>query len=344
MFDPWNDTLTNPDRRHDWINLETGDFICSENDGSLLLGRNDAIQHYWQSWITRARFSKRYGHESIREIAASPTSTVMMKVPGTMAIEMDGKYSGLVQTLLRYQMHAMEIDPAVWISETDIAGEFVPRKDIVDLMKEACQDISYDGDLDAFMKTFGDPIYKSAPESAHACVEKFLQGFKSFKYRREDDCYLAEAIGEEQFLPEYRDYAWNCTLSDLVLSMEISSRHNGYSLDAMEAVCETTLQMEKAGTAGAKLPMNAAIDEVLTRLEIPLESPMRLAWTSRMRNEYMQNVRPSLVRNGLLLTEHPRPDKPWDHDDPNDTYDEEDPLDIDPYDEEDAPDIDANER
>ena len=55
MFDPWNDTLTNPDRRHDWINLETGDYICSENDGSLLLGRIDAIQHYWQSWMTLQR-------------------------------------------------------------------------------------------------------------------------------------------------------------------------------------------------------------------------------------------------------------------------------------------------
>lgn len=328
MFDPWYDKLSDPVTCRDWINLETGDFFCRENDGSLLFGRNDDIQHYWQSWITRARFSKRYGHESIREIAASPTSTVMMKVPGTMAIEMDGKYSGLVQTLLKYQMHAMEIDPAVWISETDIAGEFVPRKDIVDLMKEACQDISHDGDLDAFMKTFGAPIYKSAPESAHACVEKFLQGFT----RENFDYCLAEAIGEEQFLPEYRDYAWNCTLRDLVLSMEISPRHNGYSLDAMEAVCETTLQMEKAGTAGAKLPMNAAIDEVLTRLEIPLESPMRLAWTSRLQNEYMQNVRPSLVRNEELLTEFPRPDKPWDLDD------------LESYDEEDAPDIDANER
>ena len=245
-----------------------------------------------------------------------------------MAIEMDGEYSGLVQTLLKYQQHAMLIDPAVWISETDIASEYVPRRDIVDLMKEACHNSV--GELNDFMKTFGDPIYKSAPESAHACVEKFLHGFK----RRWDwDCYLAEAIGEEQFLPEYRDYAWNCTLSDLVLSMEITPRHNGYSLDAMEAVCETTLQMEKAGTAGAKLPMNAAIDDVLTRLEIPLESPMRLAWTSRMRNEYMQNVRPRLVRCGELLTACPRPDKPWDHDDPNDTYDEED-----------APDIDANER
>lgn len=320
MFDPWYDKLFDPVTCRDWINLETGDFICRENDGSLLIGRNDDIQHYWQSWITRARFSKRYGQESIREIAASPTSTVMVKVPGTMAIEMDGEYSGLVQTLLKYQQHAMLIDPTVWISETDIASEYVPRRDIVDLMKEACQDIYVDGTLRAFMKTFGDPIYKSAPESAHACVEKFLHGFK----RR--DCYLAEAIGEEQFLPEYRDYAWNCTLSDLVLSMEIAPRHDGYSLDAMEAVCETTLQIEKAGTAGAKLPMNAAIDEVLARLEIPLESPMRLAWTSRMWNEYMQNVRPSLVRNGELLTEYPRPDKPWDHDDP---YDEESDLDID---------------
>lgn len=314
MYEGVDDALTRPDRLRDWINLETGDFICRENDGSLLFGRNDDIQHYWQSWITRARFSKRYGHESIREIAASPTSTVMMKVPGTMAIEMDGEYPSLVQTLLKYQQHAMEINPAVWISETDIAGEFVPRKDIVDLMKEACQDISYsDGTLNAFMKTFGDPIYKSAPESAHACVEKFLQGF-STPYL---DYCLAEAIGKEQFLPEYRDYAWDCTLRDLVLSMEISPRHNGYSLDAMEAVCETTLQMEKAGIAGAKLPMNAAIVEVLTILEIPLESPMRLAWTSRMRNEYMQNV---------------RPDKLWDIDS------------IESYDEKDAPDIDANER
>ena len=302
MFDPWYDKLSDPVTCRDWINLETGDFICRENDGSLLFGRNDDIQHYWQSWITRARFSKRYGHESIREIAVSPTGTVTMKVPGTMAIEMDGEYPSLVQTLLKYQQRAMERYPAVWISETDIAGECVPRRDIVDLMKEACQDISYsDGTLNAFMKTFGDPIYKSAPESAHACVEKFLQGF-STPYL---DYCLAEAIGEEQFLPEYEDYVWNCTLRDLVLSMEIAPRHDGNSLCAMEAVCETTLYIEKAGIARAKLPMNAAIDEVLARLEIPLESPMRLAFASRLQNEYMQNVRPSLVRNEELLTEYP---------------------------------------
>lgn len=330
MYDYWNDTLTNPDRRRDWINLETGDFICSENDGGLLLGRNDDIQHYWQSWITRARFSKRYGHESIREIAASPTSTVMMKVPGTITAMME--FTGieaanleyvcheLVRTFLKYRQETMERHPAVWISETDIAAERVPRRDIVDLMKEACQDSYSDGYLDAFMKTFGDPIYKSAPESAHACVEKFLHGFKSSDL----NYYLAEAIGEEQFLPEYRDYAWHCTLRDLVLSMEISPRHYCYSLDAMEAVCETTLQMEKAGTAVAKLPMNAAIDEVLARLEIPLESPMRLAFASRLQNEYMRNVRPSLLRDGVLLTACPRPDKPWDIDPRN----EESALDI----------------
>lgn len=326
MFDPWNDTLTNPARRHDWISLETGDFICSENDGSMLLGRNDAIQHYWQRWVTRLPEECAYGHESIREIAASPTSTVMMMVPGTMAVEMDGEYSGLAQTLLKYRQQAMEIDPAAWISETDIASECVPARDIVDLMKEACRDIYSDGSLCAFMKTFGDPIYKSAPGSAHACLQKFLQGFAS---SQDLDCVLAEAIGEEHFLPEYRDFAWTCTLRDLVLSMEIAPRHDSYSCDAMEAVCETALQMEKAGTAEAKLPMNAAIDEVLARLEIPLESPMRLAWTGRMRNEYLQNVRPRLIWCGELLTACPRQEK--------------DKV-MDPCAEEGASDIAANER
>lgn len=321
MFDPWNDTLINPDRRHDWINLETGDFICRENDGSLLFGRNDAIRHYWQSWTTVQPEECTYGHESIREIAASPTSTVMMMVPGTMVFEKDGEYSGLVQTLLEYCQHTMEIDPAVWISETDIASECVPRRDIVDLMKKACKDISNsDGTLNAFMKTFGDPIYKSEPESAHACVERLLYGLTDLDL----DYTLAVAIGEGQFLPEYRDYAWTSTLRDLVLSMEIAPRHDGYSLHAMEAVCETTLQKEKAGTAGAKLPMNAAIGELLAILEIPLKSPMRLAFASRLQNEYMRNVRPSLVRNGELLTEYPRPDKPWDIDPRN----EESALDI----------------
>lgn len=326
MFDPWNDTLTNPDTRHDWINLETGDFICSENDGSLLLGRNDAIQHYWQSWMTLIPAECAYGHESIREIAASPTSTVMMKVPGTMAVEMDGEHSGLVQTLLEHRQHAMEIDPAVWISETDIAGECVPTRDIVDLMKEACRDIYSDGSLCAFMKTFGDPIYKSVPARAHAFVQKFLQGFAS---SQELDCVLAEAIGEEHFLPEYRDFAWTCTLRDLVLSMEVAPRHDSYSCDAMEATCETTLQMAKAGTAVSELPMSAAIDAVFARLEIPLESPMHLAWTKRMWNEYVYHVRPRLVRCGELLTACPRSEKD---------------KGMDPCAEESAPDIAANER
>lgn len=337
MFDSWNDRLSDPATCKDWINLETGDFICKDGSGNLLLGKDNAIKNDWESWVTIGQGDYAYGQKTIREIAAASHSNVMMRIP------LDGEYAGYAKVLLLNRQSEMEKNPAVWISGDDIAKEYVPTREVVNLLKEACQGAYSDGSLCAFMKTFGDPIYKS-PESrpgysgndyfdrgglarwycyhpkgstAYGCIKWFLERYQSSEAL---DHTLADALGLDMFLPQYKDYARECSLRDLVLSMEIAPRHDSYSVDAMEAVCETTVQNEIAfcgeswdGSVPQEDDMfvfQAAIEKVLEALDIPIEAPMHDAFRERMWGEYTENIRPRLVKdNELLISKEERDER-----------------------------------
>lgn len=313
MFDSWNDRLSDPATCKDWINLETGDFICKDGSGNLLLGKDNAIKDDWERWVTIGQGDYAYGQKSIREIAATSRSNVMMKIP------LDGEYAGYAKVLLLNRQGEMEKNPAVWVSGTDIAKEYVPTREVVNLLKEACQGAYSDGSLCAFMKTFGNPIYKSPeykPGAARGCIKGFLERFSDEAL----ESTLADALGLNMFLPQYWDYAMECTLRDLVLSTEIAPRHDSYSVDAMEAVCETTVQNEIAlcgeswdGSVPGEDSMfvfQAAIEKVLEALDIPIETPMHDAFRERLWSEYTENIRPRLVKsNELLLSQKERDER-----------------------------------
>lgn len=335
MFDPWNDRLSDPARCQDWINLETGDFICKDGSGNLLLGKDNIIKRHWESWVTTGRDDYTYGKRPIKEIAAASDSDVLMKIP------LGGEYDDYAKVLLLNRQKELEKNPAVWVSDIDIAKENVPTDEIVDLLKEACQGAYSDGSMCAFMKTFGNPIYKS-PEyrpgysgnghlsltdvarwqcyhpkgsSSRGCIKWFLERWNGEAL----DSTLADSLGLDMFLPQYKDYAMECSLRDLALSMEIAPRHDSYSVDAMEAVCETTVQNEIAlcgeswdGSVPGEDSMfvfQAAIEKVLEALDIPIEAPMHDAFRERMWGEYTENIRPRLVKDNELLMSKAERDK-----------------------------------